>query len=235
MPSVFVSYVREDSLAVSKVGTVLREFDIGVWLDKTALKPGLRWQDQIRRAVSKGDFFLACFSKAYVKRQKTYMNEELTLAIEELRQRPTDRAWFIPLKLNRCEIPDRVIGAGETLRSIHWVDLYSDWTTGIEKLLSVMAPGSERIPRLIAQLEHKSARRRVEAIESLGRLGPLAKNAIPKLLERIPEEEASPFGSSPLAAIAETLRAVGHRGSEAAVALKRKTRRIDTRRFGVAR
>src|ERR1035438_3365464 len=153
MSTVFVSYVREDLKAVSRLAEVLREFQVTVWLDKTALKPGLRWQDQIRKGISKGDFFLACFSKAYVKRQKTYMNEELTLAIEELRQRPTDRAWFIPLKLNVVEIPDRSIGAGETLRAIQWVDLHSDWTTGMENVLAVIVPGSERIPRLIAQLD----------------------------------------------------------------------------------
>ena len=83
MLTAFISYVKEDFEMVSKVSTVLQQFDIGVWWDKTNLRPGLRWQDQIRKGISQGDFFLACFSKAYVKRQKTYMNEELTLAIDE--------------------------------------------------------------------------------------------------------------------------------------------------------
>ena len=165
MPSAFISYVSEDFEAVSRIAEVLREYEVDVWLDKTALKPGLRWQDQIREDISKGDFFLACFSETYVRRETTFMNEELTLAIEQLRQRPTNRAWFIPLKLNACEIPNRSLGAGETLRSIQYVDLYSDWTTGMERLLSVIVPGSQRIPGLIAQLEHESARRRIEAIE----------------------------------------------------------------------
>ena len=31
----------------------------------------------IRKAIESGDYFLACFSDAYVKREKTYMNSEL--------------------------------------------------------------------------------------------------------------------------------------------------------------
>jgi hypothetical protein len=205
MPSAFISYVKEDAEAVNRIATVLREFEINVWLDKTSLKPGLRWQDQIRHGISEGDFFIACFSEAYVNRSKTYMNEELTLAIEELRQRPTDRAWFIPVKLNACEIPDRSIGAGETLRSIQWVDMTADWTAGMEKILSVIVPGSERIPRLIAQLDHESARRRIEAIEALGRLGPLAERAVPRLLTMIDSESKSPLGYSVLASIHDVL------------------------------
>ena len=85
MPTVFVSYVKEDSTVVSRIADVLRVFEVEVWLDKDSLKPGLRWQDQIRKGISEGDFFLACFSEAYVKRESTYMNEELTLAIEGLR------------------------------------------------------------------------------------------------------------------------------------------------------
>ena len=202
----FLSYVREDSSTIEGIATVLRDFEVNVWMDKTALKPGLRWQGQIRHGISKGDFFIAFFSDAYVNRSKTYMNEELTLAIEELRQRPADRAWFIPVKLNACDIPDRNIGAGETLRSIEWVDLYTDWTAGMEKILSVIVPGSERIPALIQQLGHDSARRRTEAIEALGRLGPLARKAAPTLIARVESESKSVLGLSPLVAIKEALR-----------------------------
>jgi hypothetical protein len=210
MPIVFVSYVKEDAQAVFLIAAALREFGVTVWLDKDLLKPGLRWQEQIRQGISEGDFFLACFSEAYVNREKTYMNEELTLAIEELRLRPTDRAWFIPIKLTQCEVPERSIGAGETLRSIQWTELHSDWKTGMEKLLSVIVPGLERIPELIARLDHQSARKRIEAIQGLGRLGPLAEKALPKLLGRIPIEASSPVGLLPLAAIHSTLVKIGH-------------------------
>ena len=66
------------------------------------------------------------------------MNEELTIAMEELLQRPTERIWFMPVKLNECEIPVRDIGGGETLRDLQYVNLYEDWDDGIQRILGVI-------------------------------------------------------------------------------------------------
>ncbi len=90
-PRVFVSYVREDQDVVDRLANELSAYGIKVWLDKTELKPGYRWKDAIREAISEGDFFIACFSDAYQRRLKSYMNEELTLAIdvEEATHRPS--------------------------------------------------------------------------------------------------------------------------------------------------
>ena len=71
------------------------------------------------------------------------MNEELTLAIEELRQRPSDRAWFIPVLLSECEVPARGIGAGETLADIQWVELYRDWEPGIIRIAAAIDPDAQ--------------------------------------------------------------------------------------------
>ncbi len=139
-PRVFVSYVREDQNVVDRLAKELSAYGIKVWLDKTELKPGYRWKDAIREAISEGDFFVACFSEAYERRSKSYMNEELTLAIEELRQRPTERAWFIPVLLSECQVPARSIGAGETLRDIQWVELYRNWEEGIARIAAVIDP-----------------------------------------------------------------------------------------------
>ena len=68
------------------------------------------------------------------------MNEELMIAIGELRQRPTDRVWFIPVKLNGCKIPDRNIGGDETLNDIQHVKLYKDWDAGIQSIVKVIQP-----------------------------------------------------------------------------------------------
>jgi hypothetical protein len=67
------------------------------------------------------------------------MNEELLLAIEELRQRPIDRSWFIPVILAGGEIPCLPIGPGETLKDIQGVDFQGDWDRAIAQLLRVIA------------------------------------------------------------------------------------------------
>lgn len=145
MPSVFISYVSDNAEQVQQLAQELRAHGITVWLDRDKIMPGHRWADAIREGISQGDFFIACFSAEYHKRSKTYMNEELTLAIEELRQRPTDRAWFIPVLLSECEVPDRNIGAGQTLRSIQWVELYKNWSDGVRRILSII-PVPDQLP-----------------------------------------------------------------------------------------
>jgi hypothetical protein len=142
-PRVFVSYVREDRDIINRLAKELSAYGIKVWLDKTELNPGYRWKDAIREAISEGDFFIACFSEAYQRRLKSYMNEELALAIEELRQRPTDRAWFIPVLLSGCDVPARSIGAGETLRDIQWVELHRNWEDGIARIAAAIDPNAQ--------------------------------------------------------------------------------------------
>src|SRR5437016_1303422 len=110
MAHVFLSYVRDNSDIVDVLANTLRAFGIETWLDREQIKPGTRWRDTIRDGIQEGAFFIACFSSEYNHRTKSYMNEELTLAIDELRQRPTDKAWFIPALLNESDIPDRNIG-----------------------------------------------------------------------------------------------------------------------------
>jgi hypothetical protein len=140
MPKVFISYIRENSKDVIRLVNALKAHQIDVWFDQTHLQPGDRWTDVIRREIAQGDFFIACFSTEFSKRRKTFMHEEITQAIEQLRQRPTGQPWFIPVLLSDCEIPDRSIGAGETLRSIQWVALYDDWDEGIRRIVAVIQP-----------------------------------------------------------------------------------------------
>jgi hypothetical protein len=145
MSHVFVSYVREDNELVNELCYVLRANGIKVWLDRNELKPGQRWQSAIRRAIREGAFFVACFSQSYVERKKSYMNEELTLAVDELRQRPTDVEWFIPIALSENAVPDRDIGGGQTLHDLQWVNLSSEvgsppWKREVSLLVKTLTP-----------------------------------------------------------------------------------------------
>ena len=142
MKHVFISYVRENKEIVDLFCKDLESYGIEVWRDRDDIYPGTFWEEAIRKAIQEGAFFIACFSKEYSDRAKTYMNKELTLAIEELCLRHTDQAWFIPVKLNECEIPDRDIGAGKTLRSLQVVALYEGWTKGVQRILKVVQPES---------------------------------------------------------------------------------------------
>lgn len=135
---VFISYVREDSANADKLAEELRHAGVQVWLDRTDLNVGDRWKDSIRAAIRDGDYFIACFSPAYASRERTYMNEELAIAIDELRLRPRDRSWFLPITLGSAEVPAYPIGAGETLQDLHHIDLSSNWEDGLARLMRVI-------------------------------------------------------------------------------------------------
>ena len=137
---VFVSYVRDNEALVLQLCRELESAGIEVWRDRASIGPGIRWKRAIRRAIRTGSFFIACFSSEYSSREKSYMNKEMLIAIDELQQRQTDRAWFIPVLLSECEIPDTDIGSGETLQDLQRVDLSCDWDAGVEKLIRAIKP-----------------------------------------------------------------------------------------------
>jgi TIR domain len=138
VPYVFISYVRQNSDVVDQLAEELRNSGIRVWLDRNDIEPGARWRDAIKKAIRSGKYFIACFSKEYDERNKTYMNEELTLAVDELRERPSDKTWFIPILINQTRVPSRRISSVEDLSDLQATRLYEDWNAGINKILRVL-------------------------------------------------------------------------------------------------
>lgn len=123
----FISYVREDSGRVDELHHALEAAGVRVWRDTEDLWPGQDWREMIRRAITSNALvFIACFSTHSIARTTTYQNEELVLAIEQLRQRRPDDPWLIPIRFDECQVPDRDIGAGRTLTSIQRADLFGD-------------------------------------------------------------------------------------------------------------
>ena len=121
---VFISYVRENKRAVDLLQQALEAAGIRVWRD-TDLWPGEDWRQKIRTAiVNDALVFIACFSSESNARAVTYQNEELTVAIEQLRLRRPDTPWLIPVRFDDCEMPDLPIGGGRTLTWLQHADLY---------------------------------------------------------------------------------------------------------------
>jgi TIR domain-containing protein len=137
----FISYVREDSERVDKLQRDLQAAGIPVWRDIADLWPGQDWRTMIRRAITDNALvFLACFSSQSVSKRKSYQNEELTLAREQLRLRqPDDPLWLIPVRFDDCQVPDLDIGAGRTLGSIQRADLFGDrYEEGMKRLVTIV-------------------------------------------------------------------------------------------------
>lgn len=123
----FISYVREDSDDVDWLQERLEQAGIRVWRDTADLWPGEDWRARIRQAITADALvFIACFSRSSLARSVSYQNEELILAIDQLRLRRPDQPWLIPVRFDDCAIPDFDLGGGRTLRSIQRADLYGD-------------------------------------------------------------------------------------------------------------
>lgn len=123
----FVSYVREDRGRVDELCRVLEAADIPYWRDLEALAPGDAWKSEIRKAIqSNALVFLACFSEHTNARDRSEMNEELRLAIEEWRRMPPGRVWLIPIRFAEVQVPDWDLGAGQLLSDVQYVDLFGE-------------------------------------------------------------------------------------------------------------
>lgn len=133
----FISYVREDSERIDKLCKMLTAASIPHWRDRADLGPGDMWKSKIKEAISGNSLaFLACFSANSIAKDKSYQNEEITLAVEEFRQRPPGRSWLIPVRLDNCDIPEWDLGGGRTLRDINYIDLFGDdYAENVVKLI----------------------------------------------------------------------------------------------------
>lgn len=124
---VFLSYVHEDRAEVDRLCALLEAANIPYWRDRTSLGPGDAWKVKIREAIRDDSMvFLACFSDNSRVKETSYMNEELTLAVDEFRKRPPGRTWLVPVRFDAGDVPEWDLGAGRTIRDLQYSDLFGD-------------------------------------------------------------------------------------------------------------
>lgn len=159
----FISYVREDSDEVDTLQSTLEAAGIRVWRDTANLWPGENWRAKIRDAITHDALvFIACFSSHSAARRESYQNEELMLAIGQLRLRRPDDPWLIPVRLDNCDIPDLELGVGQTLASIHRADLFGpNRDLATRRLVAA-------VQRLLQQPAHPSATEPNASTRALG-------------------------------------------------------------------
>ena len=136
----FISYAHDDSPKADWLHQELEAAGVPVWRDTADLWPGEDWRAKIRQAITEEALvFIACFSSRSVARPKSYQNEELAVAVEQLRQRPVGLPWLIPTRFEDCKIPDIEISAGRMLSSIQRVDVFGECAAeGTARLVSAV-------------------------------------------------------------------------------------------------
>jgi len=129
---IFLAHASEDKPAVLALYNRLKQAGYKPWLDKKDLIPGQIWRDEIPKAIKASQIFLACLSAKSANKQG-YIQRELRIALDTLGQMLPRRIFFIPMRLEECEIPDlRLAEVGLNLRDIHRLDYWEE--DGFEQL-----------------------------------------------------------------------------------------------------
>jgi len=129
---IFLAHAREDKPAVLALYNRLKQAGYKPWLDKKDLIAGQIWRDEIPKAIKASQIFLACLSAKSANKQG-YIQRELRIALDTLGEMLPGTIFFIPMRLEECEIPDlRSAEVGLNLRDIHWLDYWEE--DGFEQL-----------------------------------------------------------------------------------------------------
>lgn len=115
---IFLSYAREDVAAVQKIHQSLKRVGHKPWMDKIDIVTGEKWERAIKKAIKEADLFVACLSSTSVKK-RGYLQKEFKMALEIAKEKLDTDIWFIPLRLDECDVPDE-------LSEYQWLDLFED-------------------------------------------------------------------------------------------------------------
>jgi class 3 adenylate cyclase len=105
LPSVFLSYAKEDRKTTFEIFEFLKSAGIDPWLDEEDLQPGDRWAERIEQSMRFSDFIIICFSKQMINKVG-HIQVELKQALELSKRYPQNQPFVFPVRLDDCEIPD---------------------------------------------------------------------------------------------------------------------------------
>jgi ATP-dependent Clp protease ATP-binding subunit ClpC len=125
---VFMCHASGDKPAVRELYERLKRNRIEPWLDAEDLLAGQEWRYEIEKAVRLTHIVLVCLS-AHSVNKTGFVHKEIKIALDVADQQPDGTIFVIPLKLEECEVPDR-------LRQWQWVNLYEE--NGFERLMRAL-------------------------------------------------------------------------------------------------
>jgi hypothetical protein len=134
---VFLAYAQEDRRAVKRLYEALQRADFEPWMDTENLLPGQNWPRAIERAIELSDYFVGCFSSRSTGK-RGHFQSELSYALDVATRVPSEQAYFVPLRLEECEMPAQIV------QRVHYVDLWPDWQQGFAVLTKALRAHEKR-------------------------------------------------------------------------------------------
>lgn len=133
MVQIFLAHASEDKETVIGLYERLKQQGYKPWLDKKDLLAGQRWEDEIQKAISDSEIFLACLSQNSVQK-RGYVQSEFRMALKKCGNIPLDQIYLIPVRLDNCVIPQlRESEYGINLSDYQAVNLFE--TDGFDQLI----------------------------------------------------------------------------------------------------
>jgi hypothetical protein len=115
---IFISHAKEDRIKALSLYDDLKGARFEPWIDEYDLLPGQRWEVVIPQVIAESDIFVACLSRASVKK-RGYVQAELQFAYSEDRKVPEHLVYIVPLRFDDCGVPFE-------LRKYSWVDYFNE-------------------------------------------------------------------------------------------------------------
>ncbi|MDM8554925.1 TIR domain-containing protein [Desulfococcaceae bacterium HSG7] len=128
---VFISYAREDVVAVREIYLDLKKAGVQPWLDEEDLIPGQNWRTAISKAMKECRWFMAVMSSKSLSK-RGYVQKELRIALDMLDEFPEGDIFIVPVRLDDCR-PEH-----EKLANIHFADLFPSYKEGLKKILKAL-------------------------------------------------------------------------------------------------
>ncbi len=105
-PSIFICHASEDKETAMRIWQRLREAGMNPWIDKEGIRGGDQWDQLLEKQIKGVDYFLVVQSNALAAKgkQKSYVNKEIKLALEERLKFPDQITFILPVKIEQCEL-----------------------------------------------------------------------------------------------------------------------------------
>jgi len=175
---VFISYARVDAVQVAEIYQRLLDAGFDPWIDSEHLLPGVRWKDAIEKALREADFFLLCLS-AQSKDRRGFIQREIKAALDLWEEKMHDDIYFIPVRLEDCELPDRV----DDFQCVNWYE-----AGGWERLEKALRIQSEKLR------DHRPPKPSPPApLKTSGSKAPAAPSSSPTASPNIHQAQDFPF------------------------------------------
>jgi TolB-like protein/Tfp pilus assembly protein PilF len=117
--AVFISYSSDDVEAAQRIATALRDSGIEVWFDRSELRGGDAWDQNIRRQIKECTLFLPIISHTTERRPEGYFRLEWRLADNRTHHMGRTKSFLVPVCISK-EVNQSFADVPDSFLAVHW-------------------------------------------------------------------------------------------------------------------